>query len=1118
MSQEKSKLSKVYRLRKWMSELIFVFFVMISSVIFAKQGIEQLVLVDEGQPRAVILISEKPTKSAQLGAFELQEHILLITGVELPICREGEVQTLDAGEIILSIGDTVLAQKHGFKGSDFELRERLVKVTSNSVFMIGLDAEDFGEVVYRRVPPGVVEDSSGLYDVVTWPSYWSESGSLLAVYDFLEQHGGVRWLTPGDDGTYYEPLTTMVVSGGEKMRKSSFRFSRGPHDFLGTTTPWHSNTEGYARYIEATFREAHRVSERETVRRAYRISACRAFLYRKRYGGEWFNANHSFAGFYSRFWEPSSRVPDMFIEKRPEFFGKGYVGRPPQLCLSEKKTLAQFVQDGRDFFNHADTPMLRDYRKRYPDFSNYFSVVPEDNVSWCRCEACRSQLVQQPAASRVNGNASDYVWGFVNAVACELKQSHPDKWVSSLAYWHYSFPPKNIRLEDNIAVQLCMQTRMPYALERQKTDWEMASAWGREYPDMPKYVWAYYCFPEERSNRGPRGQRDWQPSWHVFPGFFARTIASEFRKYRDINVRGIFFNGMGYDVENFVTFAMLEDVDFDVEALLREYFEDMYGPAAEPLRRFYNLVEEVYSNPANYPGDDVVHQTEYLAWGFLGTPARMEVLAEFVAEADRLVAEGSDVQKRRVELFKLNFWDYLLEGRKLYEATTKTHEKREPPNVACPFLLDGSGDGDPLRVNWADTQVLDLWRPVPGQGTTHRVLGDVARDQNYLYVRLREISPSPKLIQGTLPGEGDFWKILWADPEERTLWQLTISPDGSTRTTMCLFNDTPVPYEADARVYTSQGEDGTWTAWISLPLESIPVQRNVIRMQFARGVGRSEDIAMFAPMAAGLTELDHFGIVRLDESFESSVVSSSSDQSIVLKWGFEEEEGTIVSDASDFGNEGRLIGPVLREEGPFGRCLRMRGLRSTQNHVVLDALRGLPEESPFTVSFWVNLDLAIWKLENSSVHHTLLEIPEWLLIRYTIGTAARPSVIAWLHDGGRRNLQTSSRPLTPLEWENFVVTYDGSRLALYLNGRLAAQADDIKFAERTSPTPPLVLGRHSSGAFHRQFRGQLDEVRIDARAWSAEEVLSRYKNGLKAIDSKGVKKDKYKTLSNSKTE
>ena len=113
--------------------------------------------------------------------------------------------------------------------------------------------------------------------------------------------------------------------------------------------------------------------------------------------------------------------------------------------------------------------------------------------------------------------------------------------------------------------------------------------------------------------------------------------------------------------------------------------------------------------------------------------------------------------------------------------------------------------------------------------------------------------------------------------------------------------------------------------------------------------------------------------------------------------------------------------------------------------------------------------------------------------------SSTPSVVATLEDGARRDLKTSSRPLAPLEWEHVAVTYDGHRLALYLNGRLASQSDGVVFAKTGPETLRLVLGRHSSGAFHRQFRGQLDEVRLDARAWSAGEVLTRYRIGLKAI-------------------
>jgi hypothetical protein len=426
--------------------------------------------------------------------------------------------------------------------------------------------------------------------------------------------------------------------------------------------------------------------------------------------------------------------------------------------------------------------------------------------------------------------------------------------------------------------------------------------------------------------------------------------------------------------------------------------------------------------------------------------------------------------------------------------------------VVCPFLLNASAGGDPLRVNWADAQALDLWRPVAGQGTTRRVLGDIARDRTHLHVRLRDLPPARDLVQGATPGDGDYWKILWADPEERTGWQLTIAPDGSFQTTMRLLNAEPVPYEAGARVRSSLSGDGTWTTEVSLPLDALPAQRNTIRMQFARGAGRGEDLAMFTPMEASLGNVERFAIVQLDDDVSAaSAAGAPSDAGRVLLWRFEEEDGARAADASGLGNDGRLVGPVLREQGPFGRCLRMRGLRSTANHVELGALRGLPPDSPFTVGFWVNLDLAIWKLENSSVQHTLLEIPDKLFIR--IGAASTPSVVATLADGSRRDVKTSSRPLTPLEWEHVAVTYDGDRIALYLNGRLAAQSGGVAF-EKTGPeTPPLVLGRHSSGAFYRQFRGQIDEVFLDARAWPAGEVLDRYRNGLTAVTAASAVQD-----------
>lgn len=1051
---------------------------------------DTLTLVQDGRAQATIRIPNPPSKAAQLGAFELQAHIHRITGVILPIERAETDDAPAAGHRWISIGDTALARRHRLDAASMDPRERCIRFVPEGILLFGMDEPDFETVNYRRGTPNPANLEP--YDIASWPSLWSRHGSLLAVYDFLEHYCGVQWFTPGDDGTVYEPRATLSVFIKDHRHTSSFVYSRVPHDYLATTTPWHPNTEGHARYLDAAFPETHRRHDRETIRRTWRVTSTRAFLHRKRCGGEWFNANHSFAGFYARFWEPSPRIPEAFVEKRPALFAKGHSGRPAQLCLTEPATRDQFIADGRDFFNRADTPLLRDHWRRTPDSKHYFPIVPEDNVSWCRCDPCQAQFSDEPPHTRVNGHASEHVFGFVNAVARELKRSHPDKRVSTLAYWHYSLPPRTLRLEDNVAVQLCMQIRMPYATHRQRVDWEMANAWGREYPDMPKYIWAYYCFPEERSNRGPQGNRSWTPAWHCFPGFFSRTIANQFREYHRIHARGIFFNGFGYDVENYVTFALLDDVDQDVETILDTFFTGMFGPAAPALRRFYDDVERIFSDSANYPRDDVDHQTEYIAWGFLGTPARMQSLAKSIEDARRLAEQASSAEQRRIHAFILNFWNYMTAGRRRYEEKHSQNRSHTPRTIHCPFQIDGDPAGRLDAVNWHDAQALDLWRPGEGRGTTRRVMGDIIRDRTHLYVRLRELHPVRES-----PHADDYWMILWGDGDEKIRWELTVTPDGDTRTLR--FRRDTDPGEDDLGISVQQhgATDGPWVIDAAIPLASLPIQNKTLLMQFIRGRRERDDWAMFTPMGDEMTEIEQFARIRLDGRASSNLLDlPDSDSDTILLWDFEPDTLTV-RDRSGNGNHGRIEGPVLHESGPFGTCIRMRGLRAIANHVECPNLNAFTLDKPFTISFWVNLDLSIWNLENSSVHHTLVEIRDRLLIR--IGAQSRPSVIASLKDGQRREISMASRPLTPLAWEHVAVTYESRRLTVYLNGRLAGQAEPVDFTPEPPSEPQLVLGRHSSGAFHRQFRGQLDTFRIDARAWTADEVLSRYRDGLKRV-------------------
>ena len=98
--------------------------------------------------------------------------------------------------------------------------------------------------------------------------------------------------------------------------------------------------------------------------------------------------------------------------------------------------------------------------------------------------------------------------------------------------------------------------------------------------------------------------------------------------------------------------------------------ETDFGAASEPMRQFYLEIEETFINPDNYPSyvrttDRQYHQTEKIAWEYLGTKERMHQLSKLMQEAGQ-IAE-TDLERKRVRLWKEGVWEYMREGRRKYQ-------------------------------------------------------------------------------------------------------------------------------------------------------------------------------------------------------------------------------------------------------------------------------------------------------------------------------------------------------------------------------------------------------------------------------------------------------------------
>jgi hypothetical protein len=269
-------------------------------------------------------------------------------------------------------------------------------------------------------------------------------------------------------------------------------------------------------------------------------------------------------------------IPPEEFEKHPEYFplinGKrtgGYVQR----CLSNPEVLE--IAKNR----------VRDWIRERPD-AKLISLSQNDTYNMCECDACHAIMNQY------GGTYSGlYLW-FVNQVAEDIEKEHPDKLIETLAYQFTEPAPTGITPRQNVRIRLCpidCCQAHPYEKCSEQTNKDFLkalAAWDAMTDSL--YIWHYntnfsnYPMPF--------------PDFDEFP--------AEARLYRNSGVKGIFFQGCyttpgGSDSElrAYVMAKQLWDVRVDTDALVTEWMNAVYGPAAKPMRAWFDLLHEKARDP-----------------------------------------------------------------------------------------------------------------------------------------------------------------------------------------------------------------------------------------------------------------------------------------------------------------------------------------------------------------------------------------------------------------------------------------------------------------------------------------------------------------------------------------
>lgn len=675
-------------------------------------------------------------RAAKFAVAELQDHILKITGVKLPVLTDPE--NLSVTKIY--IGESEFTQNMGLKSVDFANQHFLVRVHGDSIVLIGRDASDAG----------------GNFDYAnhsSFPNNYAEQGTVYAVYEFLDKIG-VRWYLPGEIGTVYDTTKTVTVEDFEVRRcpfmdhRYTYTGERIPKDYAG------SPYKGVS---------AERLDRRDVA----------LWLHRMKEGGKQREIGHSLYGFFER-----------FQKTHPEYFAKGYpVTKFSQLCYTNPELIGQIVKDAGEFLDGKENAWKNFFSKKQFQ-QDMVPIVAMDNRDWCQCANCLPLLQQHSGnfkpADFFTDTASVYWWTFINKVANEVKTNYPDAVLGVSAYGSFAYPPP-FPLADNLLIKLCKQSP------------EFFTAWEKSGSQHPKTLHLYYCFPALHSV-----QQKFEFFPHFFASMladsFQRYKAANVRGFFiEPSRRGNADRSILHEqLEIYLTYRLADNPSLDAAELINDFFARYYGKAGVAMKKLYQEIEKT----SNLPLGELISESaekgpeacslEEEHWRYRGSPGRLAEWQKIMDDATKLAAQDREVCQKRVEIFERGIWKNMLAAQVEFQRKQKLMKPSYQSAVA-PRVFNPE-PGNPLTVDWSKTAKLSKFFGGHLAEKIHTpICGFIGNDGKYFYLRLEETIDATKLVDSSHPdfnglelsfglqpasphyqiniaNSGTFWHALQWDP------------------------------------------------------------------------------------------------------------------------------------------------------------------------------------------------------------------------------------------------------------------------------------------------------------------------------------------------------------------
>jgi hypothetical protein len=536
-------------------------------------------IVTEGKAVAVIVTADRPGAVAKYAAEELSWHVKKATGVPLEIITESAAAIFTTNRIY--IGDSNAVRAAGIDVGKLALEAFVLRTAGNALFIAGNDKNDDPLDADTR------------------------AGTMWGVYEWLDRALGVRWLWPGELGTYVPKTNSVVAKEVDETIAPRF-LQRRLRAGLGFTSEHPA-----LGFTDAGFKKFS--GEQSVFLRRHRMGRSLPMSY-----------NHAFTDWWEK-----------YGKQHPEWFqlregGKRGPSKPTgrySMCVSNPG------------FQHQIVELWKSRRSTKPGVPGFINACENDILGLCACDACRALDGPAPEdylkfyspTSKMVGSrfVSDRYARFWLGLQQLAAQTDPDVTVVGYVYFNYfQAPTSGVKLNEHIMLGYC-----PSA------GWFPRSA--------EEHVW----MKQQWSGWRDTGARMFLRTNHLLDGYcmpfiFAHQFADEFHHaVRNGMVATDFDSLTGHwatQGPNLYMATRLHDrPEMPADEVLAEYYA-AFGPAAPQVEAYFDYWENhTTSNLDRHR--KTMEETQTSRWRNWAKAAHLVFPAECFAPAEAMLAEATRV-------------------------------------------------------------------------------------------------------------------------------------------------------------------------------------------------------------------------------------------------------------------------------------------------------------------------------------------------------------------------------------------------------------------------------------------------------------------------------------------